>query len=51
MARRGDVVRAKHALFGEIDGKVVMPTAQHAVIELPNGLRVNVPVELLKGPT
>ena len=45
--RRGDKVHANHS-FGDIDGAVIMASAQHAVLELPNGLRVNVPVELLQ---
>ena len=47
--RRGDKAHAKHPLFGNMAGKVIMSSAQHAVLELPNGLRVNVPVELLSG--
>jgi Transcription termination factor nusG len=46
--KRGDQVRGNHGLLGAISGTVIVASAQHAVVELSNGMRINVPVELLE---
>lgn len=49
--KRGDKVHTNHSLLGAIGGTVIMATTQHAVIELPNGMRVSVPVDILEAQT
>jgi hypothetical protein len=46
--KRGDQVRGNHSLLGAIAGTVIMATSQYAVVELPNGMKINVPAELLQ---